>query len=138
MIGLISLIKTPNFEFLWVLMLFLDMIDQTIKPQNLCPWLVKSSQSNLNLCSPGCYWVRSYLITYYCTTFYRWMIQNNEYKPGSIVSIWWRNKILWRQEKLKLFPFIMTTLGALNDDSSLLKGGRRGRLYKSSASGLSH
>jgi hypothetical protein len=29
-------------------------------------------------------------------------------------------------------------LGELNDDSSLLKGGRLGRLYKSSASGLSH
>ena len=28
LIGLITLIKTPNFEFLWVLMLFLGMIDQ--------------------------------------------------------------------------------------------------------------
>ena len=34
--------------------------------------------------------------------------------------------------KVEAFPFqyIMTTLGGLNDDSSLLKGGRRGRLYK--------
>ena len=29
----------------------------------MCPWLVKSSQSNFNLRLPDCYWVRSYLIT---------------------------------------------------------------------------
>ena len=29
----------------------------------MCPWLVKSSQSNFDLRSPDCYWVRSYLIT---------------------------------------------------------------------------
>ena len=33
----------------------------------MCPWLVKSSQSNFNLRSPDCYWVRSYLITTVCT-----------------------------------------------------------------------
>ena len=37
--------------------------DWPIKPQNFCPWLVKSSQSNFNLRSPDCYWVCSYLIT---------------------------------------------------------------------------
>ena len=37
--------------------------DWPIKPQNLCPWLVKPSQSNFNLRSPDCYLVRSYLIT---------------------------------------------------------------------------
>ena len=36
--------------------------DWTIKPQNLCPWLVKASQSNFNLRSPDCYRVRIYLI----------------------------------------------------------------------------
>ena len=40
--------------------------DWPIKPQNLCPWLVKSSQWNFNLQSPDCYLVRSYLITYNC------------------------------------------------------------------------
>ena len=34
--------------------------DWPIKPQNLCPWLVKSSQSNFNLRSPDCYSVRNY------------------------------------------------------------------------------
>ena len=34
-----------------------------IKPQNLRSLLMKSSQSNLNLQSPGSYLVRSYLIT---------------------------------------------------------------------------
>ena len=33
-----------------------------IKPQNLGPWLMKSSQSNFNLQSPGSYLARSYLI----------------------------------------------------------------------------
>ena len=37
--------------------------DGPIKPQNLCLLLVKSSQSNFNLLSPDCYWVRSYLMT---------------------------------------------------------------------------
>ena len=37
--------------------------DWPIKPQNVCPWLVKSNQSNFNFRSPDCYWVRSYLIT---------------------------------------------------------------------------
>ena len=37
--------------------------DWPIKPQNLCPWFVKTSQSNFNLRSPDCYWVCSYLIT---------------------------------------------------------------------------
>ena len=36
--------------------------DWPIKPQNLCPWLLKSSQSNFNLRLPDCYLVRSYLI----------------------------------------------------------------------------
>ena len=34
-----------------------------IKPQNLGSFLMKSSQSNFNLRSPGSYLVRSYLIT---------------------------------------------------------------------------
>ena len=34
-----------------------------IKPQNLGSLLMKSSQSNFNLRSPGSYLVRSYLIT---------------------------------------------------------------------------
>ena len=33
-----------------------------IKPQNLGPWLMKSSQSNFNLQSPSSYLARSYLI----------------------------------------------------------------------------
>ena len=33
-----------------------------IKPQNLGPWLMKSSQSNFNLRSPGSSLARSYLI----------------------------------------------------------------------------
>ena len=33
-----------------------------IKPQNLGPWLMKSSQSNFNLRLPGSYLARSYLI----------------------------------------------------------------------------
>ena len=37
--------------------------DSPLKPQNLCPGLVKSSQSNFNLLSPDCYLVRSFLIT---------------------------------------------------------------------------
>ena len=37
--------------------------DSLIKPKNVCPRLVKSSQSNLNLQSPDCYLVCSYLIT---------------------------------------------------------------------------
>ena len=46
---------------------FIFRYDWPIKPQNLCPWLVKSSQSNFNLRSPDFYWVRSYLITtVYC------------------------------------------------------------------------
>ena len=36
--------------------------DQAIRPQNLDPWLMKSSQSNYNLQSPGSYLARSYLI----------------------------------------------------------------------------
>ena len=36
--------------------------DQAIRPQNLDPWLMKSSQSNYNLRSPGSYLARSYLI----------------------------------------------------------------------------
>ena len=36
--------------------------DSPLKPQNLCPGLVKSSQSNFNLLSPDCYLVCSYLI----------------------------------------------------------------------------
>ena len=39
------------------------MILEFIKPQNLGSLLMKSSQSNFNLRSPDCYWVRSYLIT---------------------------------------------------------------------------
>ena len=34
-----------------------------MKPQNLGHWLMKSSQSNLNLRSPSSYLVRSYQIT---------------------------------------------------------------------------
>ena len=43
MIGLISLIKTQKF---WVIMgsNVLFRYDWPIKPQNVCPWLVKSSQ----------------------------------------------------------------------------------------------
>ena len=37
-----------------------------IKPQNLCSLLMKSSQSNFDLRSPGSYIVRSYLITTVC------------------------------------------------------------------------
>ena len=37
--------------------------DWPIKPQNLCSWLVKSSQSNFYLQLPDCYSVRIYLIT---------------------------------------------------------------------------
>ena len=36
---------------------------ELIKPQNLGSLLMKSSQSNFNLRSPGSYLVRSYLIT---------------------------------------------------------------------------
>ena len=36
--------------------------DYAIKPQNLGPWLMKSSQSNFNLRSPSSYLARSYLI----------------------------------------------------------------------------
>ena len=40
---------------------FKNMI-KSIKPQNLGPWLMKSSQSTFNLRSPGFYLARSYLI----------------------------------------------------------------------------
>ena len=40
-----------------------------IKPQNLGPLLMKSSQSNFNLRSPDAYLVRSYLITTVKKTF---------------------------------------------------------------------
>ena len=36
--------------------------DESIKPQNWGPWLMKSSQSNFNLQLPGSYLARSYLI----------------------------------------------------------------------------
>ena len=54
--------KDPKF---WGLMgsKVISWYDWPIKPQNLCLWLVKSSQSNFNLRSPDCYWVCSYLIT---------------------------------------------------------------------------
>ena len=42
---------------------FIPEHDLAIKPQNLGPWLMKSSQSNFNLRSPSSYLVRSYLIT---------------------------------------------------------------------------
>ena len=61
-----SLIAKPNKDpKFWVLMgsNVIFRYDWPIKPQNLCPWLVKSSQSNFNLRLPDCYWVRSYLIT---------------------------------------------------------------------------
>ena len=35
---------------------------KAIKPQNLGPWLMKSSQSNFKLRLPGSYLARSYLI----------------------------------------------------------------------------
>ena len=41
---------------------FTTQHDSAIKPQNLGPWLMKSSQSNLNLRSPSSYLARSYLI----------------------------------------------------------------------------
>ena len=43
--------------------------DWPIKPQNLCPWLVKLSKSNFNSWSPDFYFVHSYLITIYCNSF---------------------------------------------------------------------
>ena len=49
-----------------------------IKPQNLGSLLIKSSQSNFNLRSPGSYLVRSYLITtVICTKNNIWRIQKN-------------------------------------------------------------
>ena len=47
LIGLILLIKTPNIGFLWVLKLFLGMIDQS--NTKICV------QSNFNLVSPDCF-----------------------------------------------------------------------------------
>ena len=41
---------------------FIPEHDLAIKLQNLGPWLVKSSQSNFNLRSPGFYLARSYLM----------------------------------------------------------------------------
>ena len=42
---------------------------KAIKPQNLGPWLMKSSQSNFNFRSPSSYLARSYLIA--TVTIYR-------------------------------------------------------------------
>ena len=41
---------------------FIPEHDQAIKPQNLGPWLMKSSQSNFDLRAPSSYLARSYLI----------------------------------------------------------------------------
>ena len=41
---------------------FIPEHDLAIKPQNLGPWLMKSSQSDFNLRLPGSYLARSYLI----------------------------------------------------------------------------
>ena len=56
LIGLISLTKSRNFEVLWILSSFQNMI----KPQNLGPWLMKFNQSNFNLQLPGSYLACSY------------------------------------------------------------------------------
>ena len=87
MIGLVSLIKTPNF---WVLMgsNVIFKYDWPIKPQNLCSWLVKSSQSNFNLRLPDCYSVRSYLITTVWLIFY------------DKIKLWNNRKILINHEKI--------------------------------------
>ena len=37
-----------------------------MKPQNLGPWVMKSSQSNFDLRSPSSYLARSYLIATVC------------------------------------------------------------------------
>ena len=47
-----------------------------IKPQNLGSFLMKSSQSNFNLRSPGSYLVRSYLITIVSILIYNFQFQS--------------------------------------------------------------
>ena len=42
---------------------FIAEHDKAIKSQNLCPWLMKSSQSNFDLQSPSPFLVGSKLIT---------------------------------------------------------------------------
>ena len=117
LIGLISLIKTPNFEFLWVLMLFFRY-DWPIKPQNFCPRLVKSSQSNFYLQSPDCYWVRSYLITtvtsFSSLTYIPSMFAPNwkrlqakvrcKYRCPRGLSSGWELRPDWPSEHLQLLP----------------------------------
>ena len=44
---------------------YLKIILEPIRTQNLGPLLMKLSQSNFNLRSPDCYFVRSYLIASY-------------------------------------------------------------------------
>ena len=41
---------------------FIQEHNYALKPQNVGPWLMKSSQSNFNFRSPGSYLARSYLI----------------------------------------------------------------------------
>ena len=41
---------------------FIPEHDNALKPHNLSPWLMKSSQSNFDLRSPSSYLARSYLI----------------------------------------------------------------------------
>ena len=41
---------------------FIPEHDLALRPQNLSPWLMKSSQSNSNWRSPGSYLAGSYLI----------------------------------------------------------------------------
>ena len=45
-----------------ILIIFGDHDIHKSQSQNLGPWLMKSSQSNFNLRSPGSYLARSYLI----------------------------------------------------------------------------
>ena len=69
--GFISLIMGSNVIFRY---------DWPIKPQNLGSWLVKS----INLWLPDCYWIRSYLITYYC-------------KLSKIVKFWLSSLVFFHQ-----------------------------------------
>ena len=63
---------------------------EPIRTQNLGSLLIKLSQSNFNLRSPDCYWVRSYLITTVIVSKCNWVSGVDTYE-AEIAA----NSIIW-------------------------------------------